>query len=96
MMIATGITKSVREFVELAFKCVDIEINWVGEGVNEKGLCSKSGKELVIINPRYYRPSEVELLHGDPSYAYSKLGWKPKISLENGIEITYKEFLKNN
>lgn len=86
-VIATGITKSVREFVELAFKCVDIEINWVGEGVNEKGLCSKSGKELVIINPRYYRPSEVELLHGDPSYAYSKLGWKPKTSLKDLVKI---------
>ena len=68
-VIATGETKTVREFVELAFKCVDIEINWEGSGLNEKGLCSKSGKEMVVINPRYYRPAEVELLHGDSTYA---------------------------
>jgi GDPmannose 4,6-dehydratase len=93
-VIATGVTKTVREFVELAFKCVDIEINWEGSGVNEKGFCSKSGKEMVIINPRYYRPAEVELLHGDPTYAQNKLGWKPKTSLEELVKIMMEYDLK--
>ena len=86
-VIATGVTKTVREFVELAFKYVDIDIQWAGSGINEKGLCSKSGKEIVIINPRYYRPSEVDLLHGDSTYAQKKLGWRPKTSLEELVEI---------
>ena len=77
-VIATGETKTVREFVELAFKCVDIEINWEGSGLNEKGLCSKSGKEMVVINPRYYRPAEVELLHGDSTYAQKNLDGNQK------------------
>jgi len=86
-VIATGVTKTVREFVELAFKYVDIDIQWAGSGINEKGLCSKSGKEIVIINPRYYRPSEVDLLHGDSTYAQKKLGWRPKTSLEELVKI---------
>ncbi len=86
-VIATGVTKTVREFVELAFKYVDIDIKWAGSGINEKGLCSKSGKEIVIINPRYYRPSEVDLLHGDSTYAQKKLGWRPKTSLEELVKI---------
>ncbi len=86
-VIATGITKTVREFVELAFKCVNIEINWQGSGINEKGLCSNTGKELVIINPRYFRPSEVEFLKGDASRAKDKLGWKPKTSFEELVKI---------
>jgi len=86
-VIATGVTKTVREFVELAFKYVDIDIKWAGSGINEKGLCSKSGKEIVIINPRYYRPAEVDLLHGDSSYAQKKLGWRPKTSLEELVKI---------
>ena len=86
-VIATGVTKTVREFVELAFKYVDIDIKWAGSGINEKGLCSKSGKEMVIINPRYYRPAEVDLLHGDSTYAQKKLGWRPKTSLEELVKI---------
>ena len=93
-VIATGVTKTVRDFVELAFKCIDIEINWEGSGVNEKGLCSKSGKEMVIINPRYFRPAEVEVLHGDPTYAQNKLGWKPKTSLEELVKIMMDYDLK--
>ena len=67
----------------MAFKYVDIDINWVGSGINEKGLCSKSGKEIVIINPRYYRPAEVDLLHGDSSYAQKNLDGNPKHPLKN-------------
>ncbi len=93
-VIATGITKTVREFVELAFKCVEIDIIWEGRGLEEKGLCSKSGKEMVCVNPRYYRPSEVELLQGDPSHAKEKLGWKSETSLEELIKIMVDYDLK--
>ncbi len=86
-VIATGVTKTVREFVELAFKYVDIDIIWEGSGINEKGLCSKSGKEMVVINPRYHRPSEVEYLQGDSTYAKNKLGWKPCTSFEELVKI---------
>ena len=86
-VIATGVTKTVREFVELAFKCVDINIIWKGSGKKEKGLCSKTGKELILVNPRYYRPSEVELLQGDPTYAQDKLGWKSETTLEELVKI---------
>ena len=93
-VVATNQSYSVRTFVELAFKCVDIEINWEGSGLNEKGLCSKSGKEMVVINPRYYRPAEVELLHGDSTYAQKKLGWKPKTSLDELVKIMMDYDLK--
>jgi len=73
---------------------IDIEINWEGSGLNEKGLCSKSGKEMVVINPRYYRPAEVELLHGDSTYAQKKLGWKPKTSLDELVKIMMDYDLK--
>tara|TARA_B100001996_G_scaffold354259_1_gene316110 strand:+ start:114 stop:1142 length:1029 start_codon:yes stop_codon:yes gene_type:complete len=95
-VIATGITKTVREFVELAFKNVSIDITWEGSGVNEKGLCSKTRKELVTINPRYYRPAEVELLHGDSTYAQKKLGWKPKTTFEELVKIMVEYDLKHD
>jgi len=93
-VIATGISKTVREFVTLAFKCVEIDIIWEGKGIAEKGFCSKSGKELVAVNSRYYRPSEVELLQGDSTYAEKKLGWKPETSLEELIKIMVEYDLK--
>ena len=95
-VIATGITKTVREFVELAFKNVSIDIAWEGSGVNEKGLCSKTRKELVTVNPRYYRPAEVELLHGDSTYAQKKLGWKPKTTFEELVKIMVEYDLKHD
>ena len=77
-----------------AFKCVEIDIIWEGKGIAEKGFCSKSGKELVAVNSRYYRPSEVELLQGDSTYAEKKLGWKPETSLEELIKIMVEYDLK--
>jgi GDPmannose 4,6-dehydratase len=74
-VLATGETHSVREFVELAFANVERELVWSGEGVNETGTDRKSGKTLVRIDPVYFRPTEVELLLGDPSKARQKLGW---------------------
>ncbi|MEQ1576736.1 MAG: GDP-mannose 4,6-dehydratase [Hyphomicrobium sp.] len=75
-VLATGETHSVREFIELAFAEVGRKIVWQGEGVNETGKDEKSGQTLIKIDPRYFRPTEVDLLWGDPSKALKKLGWK--------------------
>jgi GDPmannose 4,6-dehydratase len=74
-VLATGVTNTVRKFIELAFKEVGIDIEWRGSGVDEKGLDGKTGKTLIEIDPRYFRPTEVELLIGDPTKAKEKLGW---------------------
>lgn len=74
-VLATGETTMVRDFVGKAFSEVGIKINWSGEGVNEKGTCAETGKVLVEVDPRYFRPTEVELLIGDPTKAKTKLGW---------------------
>lgn len=78
-VLATGETHSVREFIELAFAEVGISIEWKGQGVDEKGIDKKTGNVLVEIDPRYFRPTEVELLIGDPTKARTKLGWSHKI-----------------
>ncbi|HTH31649.1 MAG TPA: GDP-mannose 4,6-dehydratase [Lacibacter sp.] len=92
-VIATGVTTRVREFVRMAFAEVGVEIEFKGEGIDEKGIvksCSNadyqlsSGTEVVAVDPRYFRPTEVELLIGDPTKANTKLGWKPKYDL-NGL-----------
>lgn len=85
-VIASGETHTVREFVEEAFKVVDIDIIWKGEGINELGVDNKTGKELVKINPKYFRPAEVDLLWGNPVKARKELGWQPKISFEQLVE----------
>ncbi len=81
-VLATGETHSVREFVEHAFRCINRPIVWEGRGVDERGHCSRTGEALVMIDPKYYRPTEVDLLLGDPSKARTKLGWEHKISFE--------------
>lgn len=75
-VLATGETHAVREFVELAFAEVGREIAWSGTGVDEVGVDARTGAELVKIDPRYFRPTEVDLLLGDPSKAFAKLGWR--------------------
>ncbi len=77
-VLATGETHTVREFVELTFKELGMEIEWKGSGVDEKGLDKATGKTLIEIDPRYFRPTEVDLLLGDASKAERELGWKPK------------------
>ena len=79
-VLATGETRSVREFVELAFAEVGRSIEWRGKGVEETGVDKKSGKTVVRIDPTYFRPTEVDELIGDASKARQKLGWKPKTS----------------
>lgn len=80
-VLATGEMHSVRTFVDMAFGQVGIEIEWKGSGVDEKGYDKKSGEIIVEVDPRYFRPTEVELLIGDPSKAHRELGWKHKYNL---------------
>ena len=87
LVIATGETHSVREFVELAFGEVGIEIQWRGEGVDEVGIDAATGAVLVEIDSRYYRPTEVELLLGDPTKAKGKLGWEAKVGLRELVKM---------
>jgi len=75
-VLATGETHTVREFVELAFGEVGVSLEWVGSAEAEIGRCSETGRELVAVDPRYYRPTEVDLLIGDPTKAKEKLGWE--------------------
>ena len=75
-VLATGTQISVRDFTQQAFEETGVTLKWQGEGANEEGVCSKSGAVLVKIDPRYYRPAEVDSLVGDASKAFSKLGWK--------------------
>jgi GDPmannose 4,6-dehydratase len=85
-VVATGETHSVREFIELSAKELDMEIEWKGSGVNEVGVDSKTGKEIIKIDPEYFRPAEVDLLLGDPTKAKQKLGWTPKYSFHDLVK----------
>jgi GDPmannose 4,6-dehydratase len=89
-VIATGETHSVREFTELAFKELGINLVWEGKGSEEVGLDASTGKVLIAIDPRYYRPTEVDLLIGDPSKAREKLGWEPKVKLAELVKMMIK------
>lgn len=96
-VLATGECHSVRDFVELSFKYVGINIKWIGEigTVNEVGVdANDTSRILVKIDPKYYRKTEVELLHGDPTKAYNKLNWKPKITFENLVYEMVEEDMK--
>ena len=86
-VLATNETHTVREFVEEAFKVLGDQIIWEGEGVNEKGILKSSGKQVVGIDPRYYRPTEVDLLLGDYSKAKQLLGWEPKTTFKDLVKI---------
>lgn len=86
-VLASNETHTVREFVELAFKEVGIEIEWKGNGVQEKGYDKSSGKILIDVNPRYFRPAEVDLLHGDCSKAERELGWKREVNFKELISM---------
>lgn len=86
-VIASGETYTVRQFVEMAFLEVGIKLLWNGRGLTEEGVDATTGKIYVKIDPHYFRPTEVELLWGNPSKAESKLGWKPKTSLRELVRI---------
>jgi GDPmannose 4,6-dehydratase len=93
-VIATGETHSVKEFVENAFKVVGISISWEGNGIDEVGIDSKTGKILVKIDPRYFRPTEVDFLLGDPTKARTNLGWEPAVTFEKLVKMMVREDLK--
>ena len=90
-VIATGETHEVREFVTLAFREAGIDLIWQGVGAAEQGLNAANGQVLVKVDPRYYRPTEVELLLGDPAKARAKLGWQAKTSLQELVSMMVKE-----
>jgi GDPmannose 4,6-dehydratase len=94
-VIATGEYHTVREFTELAFKACGIELEWQGKGVDEKGLDKATGRILVEVDPKYFRPCEVEQLLGDPTKAKTVLGWNPqKTSFPELVEIMVKHDMK--
>lgn len=102
-VIATGEYHTVREFCTLAFKEVGIELRWEGKGVEEKGIDVNTGRELVAVDPKYFRPAEVEQLLGDPTKAKTMLGWNPrktsfpelvKIMVQHDMKFVKKLYLK--
>ena len=93
-VVATGKMYTVREFVEKAATHAGFEIVWKGEGVDEKGYDAKTGKLIVEVDPKYFRPAEVELLIGDPTKAKEKLGWVPKVEIDDVVEIMMTNDLK--
>ncbi len=103
-VIATNETRTVREFVEAAFKHVDITLEWRGTGINEVGIDQKTGKTIVKINSKFFRPAEVDILLGDPNKAERELQWKRKISfnelvcrmVDNDLKLVSQEISVNH
>ena len=89
-VLATGETHSIREFCELAFKEIGMNIEWKGKNEKETGLDSKTGKTVIEVDKNYFRPTEVDLLIGDPSKAEKILGWKPKVTFDELVKIMVK------
>jgi GDPmannose 4,6-dehydratase len=95
-VIASGETYTVRHFVDMAFAEIGVTLTWEGTGVEERGIDVATGKVRVTIDPKYFRPAEVELLWGDPSKAITELGWKPKTSLKELVRIMVQYDLKHD
>jgi len=95
-VLATNRTETVRDFVTMAFKAVDIAIVWGGSGEDETGQCAKTGRTLVRVSPKFYRPAEVDLLIGDPGKAMRELGWEPKTTLEELCQMMVEADLRRN
>lgn len=95
IVIGTGETHSVREFVEYAFAYANIPLVWQGKGADEQGIDEKTGKVLVSIDPYYYRPAEVDFLLSDPSLAAEKLNWRPKTKFKELVQIMMKHDMEN-
>ena len=94
-VIATGVQHTIRQLVEIAFAEVGVKIIWKGEGVKEVGIDASNNKELIAIDPRYFRPTEVDSLLGDPSKAKKLLGWEAKISFRDMISEMVSEDIKD-
>jgi len=95
-VLATNRTETVRDFVDMAFKAVGVQLQWQGSAENEQGICTKTGKTLVRVNPKFYRPAEVELLIGNPAKAKQELGWEPKTTLEELCAMMVEADLRRN
>lgn len=93
-VIASGKNHSIREFAQAAFKAIDIEVEWVGKELDEVGKDKKTGEILIKVNPKFYRPADVECLQGDCSKAKKILGWEPKVSFEELVKIMVEWDLK--
>lgn len=93
-VLATGVTTKIRDFCNMAFKELGVELVWEGKGVDEKGIDAKTGKVLIEVDPRYFRPAEVDLLLGDSAKARQKLGWEPKYDLQMMVKEMIEEDLK--
>jgi GDPmannose 4,6-dehydratase len=86
-VVATGETHTVREFIEKACSCIGITLAWQGSGVDETGVDTITGRTIVRIDPRYFRPAEVDILIGNPAKAKQKLGWEPTVKFEELVKI---------
>ncbi|MCC5815244.1 MAG: GDP-mannose 4,6-dehydratase [Leptospira sp.] len=95
-VVATNETHTVKEFIEESFKIAGKTVEWKGEGVDEKGYDTSNGKVIVEINPKYFRPTEVELLIGNPLKAKEKLGWEPKVKFKELVKIMTEADLKSH
>ena len=95
-VLATNRTETVRDFVTMAFKAIDVELEFVGAGEEEKAIDIKSGKTVVKVNPKFYRPAEVDLLIGNPQKAKDILGWEPKTTLEELCAMMVQADLQRN
>jgi GDPmannose 4,6-dehydratase len=95
-VLATNRTETVRDFVTMAFKAADYRLEWSGTGEREVGIDASTGKTLVRINPKFYRPAEVELLIGNPAKAKEKLGWQPATTLEQLCQMMVQADLQRN
>lgn len=93
-VLATGVTTTIRDFCKMTFDELGIDLEWQGEGVNEKGIDKATGKVVIEVDPRYFRPTEVDLLLGDATKAQQKLGWKPKYDLPALVKEMVEEDLK--
>lgn len=93
-VIATGKTYTVRQFTEMAFDAVGIKLRWEGQGVDEKGIDISTGKVLIVVDSKYFRPAEVDLLWGNPTKAKEKLGWEPQTDIKELIRIMVNYDLK--
>lgn len=93
-VLATGVTTTIRDFCTMTFKEVGIDLEWKGTGIDEKGIDKNTGKVIVEVDPKYFRPTEVDLLLGDSSKARKELGWEPKYDLEMMVKEMVEEDMK--
>ena len=95
-LLATNKTYTVRYFTEMAFKAIGVEIEWQGKDDNEKGINKANGAEIVRVNPKFFRPCEVDLLIGDPTKAKNELGWEPKTDVQELCKIMVESDIIRN